>query len=454
MKIKKLILRAFLPVISAALMVSCAYADESGFDILFSGNITKPVTVSIQSPQFQQLSQFGKERTESLNRVLKHLSLSIITDGPVSETTIYTDSNPVYTVKECRDKQNIRSVYSFRPDVLYQYTDTEETDDSFRSFLEGQFFELNRMLDQYYPVFSKAGETFQKFTKTGISGISYKEYGKAIRKKIIQFPSDYVKESFPEAISDLCETEEIRKFTEQLHFKGAQRITLLYDQDEKLMYVGFSGTAGLTEETMRRVSFTWKCLRSENRKKDQITLKTPSVKGYDKYNIIYERDLNMTDSDHQNVLWDFQLDRKEGDSKQKIQYSAGISMSDGKLDGTVQFTEKQNGQEHIISIVPELQKENSREFSGTIEITGKKGKIVISSITSLLHISPAAALAAPEPDQYTITDLDGEERQQNAEELQTAINRILIRNLIALPEEDTLFFRQDIPGEIWESILK
>ena len=453
MTIQKLFIRVFLPAITAVLIMSCAYADESGFNVLFSGNITEPVAVSIQSPQFLQLSQFGKERTESLNRVLKHLSLSINTDGSLSESTFYTDSSPIFTIKECRKEKHLRSVYSFCPDVLYQRSETEETDDSFRKFLEGQFFLLNRMLDQYYPVFSKAGETFQNFTKTGISGINYKEYGKAIGKKIIQFPSDYVKEFFPPIIADLCETEESRQFTEQLHFKGAQRITLLYDQNDKLMYVSFSGMVGLNEESMRKVTFTWKCLRSENRKKDNFVMKTPSVKGYDKYNLTYERDINTTDSDHQNVLWDFQLDLKEGDNKKKIQYNAEIGLSDGKLGGTVQFTEKQNGREYSISVIPELQKEKNREFNGAIEITSKKGKIVVSSMNSLLRISPAAALSAPEPDQYTLTDLDGEEGRHNADQLQTLINQILIKNLVALPEEDTLFFRQDIPEETWESIL-
>ncbi len=453
MKIQKLFIHVFLPVITAVLIMSCAYADESGFNVLFSGNITEPVAVSIQSPQFQQLSQFGKERTESLNRVLKHLSLCINTDGSVSETTFYTDRSPMFSVKERRKGKLLRSVFSFRPDVLYQRSDTEETDDSFRQFLDGQFFLLNRMFDQYYHVFSKAGENFLNFTKTGISGINYKEYGKAIGKKIIQFPSDYVKEFFPKAIADLCDTEDSRQFIEQLHFKGAQRITLLFDQNDKLMYVGFSGTVGLNEESMRKVTFTWKCLRSENRKKDNLIMKTPSVKGYDKYNLTYERDIHATDPDHQNVLWDFQLDLKEGENKKKIQYNADIDLSDGKLGGNVQFTEKQNGREYIISVIPELQKEKKHEFSGTIEITSKKGKIVVSSMNSLLRISPAAALNAPEPDQYTLTDLDGEEGRYNADQLQTIINQILIRNLVALPEEDTLFFRQGIPEETWKSIL-
>ena len=454
MKMKKMFIHVLLPVILAALMMSGASADESGFGILFRGDINEPVTVIIQSPAFHQLSQFSKERTESLNRVLKHLSLSIYMDGSASETTLFVDSGSMFTITENREGQCLRSVYSFSPDVLYQRSCTEKTDDSFRLFLESQFFVLNRMLDQYYTVFSKAGEVFQDFTKTGISGISYKEYGKAIAKKIIQYPSDYVKQNFPKAIADLCETEESRKFTEQLHFKGAQRVTLLYDQNDQLMYVSFSGMVGLTEETMRKVNFTWKCLRSEKRKKDLIVLKTPSVKGYDKYNMTYERDLNTTDSDHQNILWDLQLDLKEEDNKQKIQYGAEISLTDGKLSGTIQFAEKQNGQERNISVIPELKKENSREFSGTIEITSKKGKIVNSSMTSILRISPAAVLSALEPERYTIAELDGEEGQHNAEQLQNTINRIIIQNLITLPEEDTVFFRQDIPDEIWESIMK
>ena len=39
-------------------------------------------------------------------------------------------------------------------------------------------------------------------------------------------------------------------------------------------------------------------------------------------------------------------------------------------------------------------------------------------------------------------------------DLQMMIDRTIIRALLALPEEDTVFFRQDIPGDIWKSIIQ
>ena len=73
---KKIIFHFFLPVIIIIFMITCA-SGESELDVLLSGNIKAPVTVRITSPAFQQLSQFSSERTENLNKILKHFSINI-----------------------------------------------------------------------------------------------------------------------------------------------------------------------------------------------------------------------------------------------------------------------------------------------------------------------------------------------------------------------------------------
>ena len=68
---------------------------------------------------------------------------------------------------------------------------------------------------------------------------------------------------------------------------------------------------------MRKISLVWKCLRSADRKKDQLTLKTPTIQGSDRDNISYERDLNRTDPEKPSLVWDYQLDEKHGKDKQQ-----------------------------------------------------------------------------------------------------------------------------------------
>lgn len=450
---KKVIFHFFLPVIIIIFMITCA-SGESELDVLLSGNIKDPVTVRITSPAFQQLSQFSSERNENLNKILNHFSINIRLDGSISETTVSSDQTPLFSVKEFNTEGKSKAVYSFQPDTVYQKTDNAVSDHSFVFFLDNQFFLINRILDQFYPMFTKASTAFPEYSKEGVSGMNYREYGKAIRKIIIQFPSDYVKEHFPKVISDLCETEESRFFTEQFLYKGAQRITLLFDQNEKLMYVSYSGILGKAEESMRRVNFTWRCLRTENIKKDQVVLKTPAVKGYDKYNMTYDRELNLTDPVQNTVEWSFQLDLRDGEEKKKVQYSADLGYTDQKLEGTVQYAEKHNGQESTYVISPVIKKELNREYNGTIEISSKKGKIITSRLTSLLHISPSAVLSAADLQNGKLTDLDGEAGKPAAEALQTKMNGIIIRGLLDLPAEDLLFLRQDIPDDDWNAIIQ
>lgn len=453
MIIKRKLIHALLYLLLSAVTIYGAKADISEMNTLFNGEISFPVKIHVSSPEFRRLSQFSRERTDSLNRIIKHISMDISIDGQIYETTLYADDEALVTVREKDNENGKLTVYSLQPDTLYQSAGNTDTD-SFGQFLENEFFLLNRMLDDLYPVFEKSGQCFPDHTKTSSSGMNYKEFGKAVKKVILQFPADYVKENFPGKFSELCDNDTCRQFIEQFQFKGTQKIVMLYDQNGQMICVSYSGILGTSEESFRKVSLSWKCLRETDRKKDSVTLKTPSIKGYDKYNMTYIRNLDISDPDNQKIFWDYQLDMKYGNEKKKLMFSSDMYYRIGKLTGTIQFTEKQNGQDQNITVIPEIEQEKSREYSGTIEITFKKGKIEISSVRFLLRLSPSEALSAPDSGKGKPVHTDTEPGKLSEEELQMMIDRTIIRALLALPEEDTVFFRQDIPGDIWKSIIQ
>ena len=442
-----------ISIIFVIIAIVChASADGNEMNTILNGEMAFPVKIVMRSPSFMKLSQFGKDRIDGLNRILKHVSIEIAIDGALSETEIYVDNERLFQFAEKNEGSETKTVYSFDPGSIYQ--STEGINNSFGLFLDDHFFELNRMLDQMYHMFENAIYAFPELTKESTTAMNYKDYGKAVKKITIQFSADCVKNSFPQMIAELCEKEETKLFVEQYHYSGPQKIILMIDQNNNIINISYTGTVGLTEQTLRRISFSWRCLRTENKKQDHVVLKTPSVKGYDKYNMIYERKIDMTEEVRPGISWDLQLDIKDGDEKKKIQYNADCGIADKKFSGTIEYTEKQNGQEHTISIIPEFKQENTYEYSGTIEITEKKGKIINSSLICNMDISHSAGINdaniwedRPENTQGTIV-------KSEKEGLQNRIYSIIIRKLLSLPAEDIEFLRQDIPDDLWDSILQ
>lgn len=449
-------------IVSFFLMVpvlsSCAGGDEGiGPDLLMKGIFRSPVTVSISSPAYTQISQFGRERTESLNRLLKHLGLRITLDTDVSETVLTVDREPAYSYVETEEESVQRTVYSFQPDIVYlnrtEYTTPSDPD--FSGFLDDHFFILNRFLDDFYPLFEKTAEAFSEWGKPSAASLNFRGYGKGVRKLTIPLSDQYVTEHFPGAAAGLAETDEIREFLNGLVFVGPQKIILLYDPDDRLLRINYDGKVGLTEDSVRKVSIVWRCLRTADRIKDNITIKTPSVKGYDKYNITYERAVDLSDPQHHSISWDLQIDLRADQLKKKISYSSDLAVSDGILGGKVLFAEKQDGGEKKILIVPEMQKENEDEYSGTIEITNYSGKIITSSLRASVSVYPGEKPAVPEYGRLKTAGEPAREASENhSDPLQDQINSILIRRILELPEEDLAFLSTDIPEEIWDSLIQ
>ena len=447
-KHKRVVIHLFITILLVVFSSACSEGFNPG--ALLNGSFDSPLTISISVPEYKQVARFGDERRESLNRLLRHIGITVTMDGRISETTLTIDGDPVFSYCENEDDDSRQTVYSFQPDTLYEYKkqDTGEYESSFPAFLDGHFFMLNRLLDELYPVFEKSAEAFAEYGKPSSASLNFSGYGKGVRKLTIPLPDQYIKEHFPGMIAGLAETDECRRFLESLIFSGPQKIILLYDQNDRLLRINYDGTVGLTEESMRRVSIVWRCLRSDSQKKDNLTLKTPSVKGYDKYNITYERQADLSEQAFGSVSWDLQIDLKADQLKKKISFTADLAGSDNIINGKILFTEKQDGSEEKLSIIPELQK-NGSEYSGTIEITNNSGKIITSSLQIAVHVFPGKELTAPGPGTLNVA-----ETISGNDPVHDQINSMLIRRLLVLPAEDLVFLSMDIPDDDWNSLIQ
>ena len=456
MRNRRIIRTAAFFLCAVLLLPLCVFADGFGPDTLLTGQADTPLTVTVSEPEYKQIARFGTDRTESLNRVLKHLGLKVTLDGELSETVFSVDGDPVFSYLETAGSKGLKRIYSFDPDkpcVLQK--DAAGTDPSgFTGFLENQFFPINRILDEMYHVFEKAAETFGEFGKSAAVSLSFRGYGRGVKQTTIALSAQYVSEYFPAAAAALAETEESKMFVQRLIFRGPQKIMLLYDQEDRLLRIRYDGEAGFSEESLRSVSVAWRCLRNGKEKKDHLTLKTPAKKGTDRYNLTYEREMIPADDSSYTMKWDMQIDLKEDTVRKRISFTADLSDTDGQMNGKISCSERQEGIENRIDIVPSVKKENGSEYTGTIEITSNSGKIVTCCFNARLIIAQGNRLVVPTiADEYQDGYREADEEDTD-DPVRNRINSILIRKLLTLPQEDLGFFSTDIPDELWISLVQ
>ena len=99
----KSIIRKTITMIIAAL---CLFSGSKGIGekypehYLLTGEYESPVTFSIHAPEYTQLAQYSKERLDSLNRLLSHVSVAVSSAQDRTETVLYIDQEPIISITD------------------------------------------------------------------------------------------------------------------------------------------------------------------------------------------------------------------------------------------------------------------------------------------------------------------------------------------------------------------
>ena len=430
-------------------------AEQYHLENLLTGSFDKPLSVRLESPQYEALSQFDSNRLDQLNRLMKHFSFDISKDSNLSEAVFMIDGEAVFSILQNETVNGKEEIISITKEDVHQAGDIPVMEDgSFPAFLDDSFFPVNQLTDDLYTMFDNIRNTFTDLQKENKTDLRLSGFGKAAKRINMTFSHDFVQEHFPESLIPLTESAKCKDFLSALHFSGVQKISLLTDQDDHIIRINYDGKTGFSENDIRNVSLVWKCLRTPTRKKDNFTLKTPAVKGYDRYNIIYDRDLNLTDTESQTLTWDYQIDQKINQVKTQIRFNADFLLDAEEWTGNAVYSKKQDKTADKTTFLMSLKKENDEEYKGTIEFADYSGKMLVRKAVSGLSILSYSGISSPPEDPV----LKDPERKTGHEEsvpelLQRKIISAIIRKIAELPDEDLAFIRSGIPEETWEAIF-
>ena len=451
-KAKKRIIALILGLLLLIPMISAA---ETPLPVqLLTGKDPGPIRILISKPEVKKLAQFDENRTEQLNKLIRHLSLDLSLDGNLSSTGILINKEEAFSYLQRDGESGAERIYSFEPETVYaeEKKDTEEPDeDDFTVFLEQILIGSGREMDEYYALFARAPEAFEDRARKEGTELRFSGFGRAIQRVTISFPANYVKENFPKALADLAEDESLREKINGMTFEGNQKIGLLYDEAGKIVRINYDGKVGRTPEMLRKITLIWKVLREEDHQKDSISLKTPAMTGADKDNMTLERDIDNTDPAAGSYTWDIQIDHRAGkEDKKATRFTADLKRSEGVISGTMEYSYKRDGKNPKIRIYPEIREENEGEYSGTLEFADYSGKIEKNRYLAQVKLQKGEKLQWPEGAAGKAPGAQGEETTATPEE--TAVS-LIIRKLFELPEKDLQYFSHEIPEDLWEELI-
>ena len=426
--------------------VACA---ESAFHpmSLLSGDAEDSVLVTLSSPEARFVAAYDENRAIQLNKLIKHLSLEIGIEAKESRLRLFADGHEAlsYTVKN-------GSVGLFQSElaaVLYpEDRENQETEDETLRFLTRVFEPLNLCMNDLQPVMAGMPEAFSEYTKSMEASLGLSGYGKAVRKILITIPAENAQTTFRDTLISLCPEGEVRTFLSSLVFSGQQKFSFMLDKDGTVLRINYDGKAGLTEEDLRTVSLVWKCLREGNRKKDGLTLKTPSKDGNDRFNITLERDLNPDDPAAPLWKWILEADEKKGQDRTLSQFSMDWSQSGNMLTGKMTHQINLNGDKSTLTADASLTEGEGGTYSGGLEIAQKKGKIEKDRFSVQISLSPGRITAETVKEEETgmPREVAGQAKEND--------RRKLLRALLQLPDEDLLFLFHGLPEEEWQALVR
>ena len=437
-----------------AIVSAAGIAEGEGLypNLLLSGKSERPITVTVSAPSYTMIPPYGNERTDELNALLKHAAVEITTDGDNAECVILIDGSPLLSLTQKTDGDAVKTVYSQQNETVY-IESAEDGADALTLFMDDRFFYVNRMMDELIGVFEKLPEVYPDKAKTSAESINFKGYGKAVSKVAVTLKEEAEIEEIQSVLCGLTECDELKDMIHSLLFRGTQKIVMLMGENGKPIRIIYDGTTGFYEEDLRKVSLNWKSFRSDESKKDEMILKAPAVSGNERDNMTYSRELCRDEEERDTLEWNMQLDLKDAQDRQEIQFSGEYSFADTEIDGMSILSRRQDGVKTKKIVSLKLAKENGGDYCGTIEITDNSGKILTGGMTAGILFTVGKQVSFVENDKR-IVDLREGKNEEEAQSLQTILADSLIRRLALLPAEDLAFFRRDLPADIWETLTQ
>ena len=407
------------------------------------------------SAAFGKLPQFDESRTEKLNRLLRHFSLNGVLDPVDSHTALAIDGRNLFTLSEMEyngKKTRILSAGAEHAYVVPEDPEPPETGSAEAWTLpEDAVFQFHVLssLEAYASFFGSLPRLFPEKAGTAKVNQKYPPYGTAVKKVTLYLTAEELTDGL-RSLPGLFPDSELVPDPQSILFSGRQGFTLLFDGEDRLILVQYSGKAGRSEEDLRNVRLDWKTFRSDLTEKDELQLRTPNSAGTRRNNLILEHAWNREESGAERFVWKAENDDVADGLRTRGKTECELRSEDGKqLNGTYTRTVSVKTRSETKEAILSAGDASRDPFSGILEIISKKDKIETGRVQIRFSLSREVPLLVTagqqEPEPVTDEEYAG---------ILEGIYSDILRETLKLPGEDLLFLNEGIDDASWHSILQ
>lgn len=420
---------------------------------------------------------FDEERTAQLNALLNHLSLRLnwqhLEEEEWSRLAILVDGAEALSASQ-REKQGETLLqFSVQPDNTYLLSSDNLSGDSqaMLSFLGGEKADLSiyglhgdeeAWLEDGLALLENIGQDLDAYKKEGKIKQSIKNMGTARVKQTYTIPKADAA-ILGEAIANNSLDGELRELLTSLTFSGKQTLTLYRAEGGEILRADYSGNCGVDEDHMRKVTLTWKLRRDSDAVRDHLTLKSPAVSGSDRNTVTLERSMLANDKGQINLdekfTYEWVADRKKTTLSGTVDLTNDLSEEASHVTGTVTIKQVLPGEDKSTSIrlTPDLTvagADGLPSVLGSVTVEQLSGKNVMEKADLSVTLGVGGNLSwESRPQTVSINLLTEEQAAITASELSSAAATALIRPMVLLPREDTLYLSADLSDEAWQKIV-
>lgn len=421
----------------------------------------KPLSVTLTVDVAAHMP-FDETRCGQLNVLLRHLSMSLnyqqIEQEDWSRMAILVDGQEAVSIAQRSSDARTETQFSSLPGRTFITSSAAialggEADLSIFG-LDGSEREW---LDAGYALIGAISEPLSDWEKQTTIKTKIADMGTAAVKQVYTVPKEDAS-GLSDTLAALCPEGRLRTLLSGLLFSGKQSLTLWRDAENAVLRLEYKGRCGRSEDELRNVTLVWRMCRTGEAERDDLTLKSPAVKGTDSNTLSFEHSLT-TDGTKSDLKAKFSYTTVSAKKKTTLSGEASLTgeaaEDGGTLTGKVSIKRMLPGAEHAEQVVLSPQvlfsgDKLSPRAEGTVRVQTYRGSDPQEDATIGATVSVGEFFSwEMEQNQIVVDDQKGEALMTEAASAAVAA---LIRPLVLLPEEDTLYLSAGLSG--WQTIVE
>lgn len=422
----------------------------------------KPLSVVLTADVAAHMP-FDETRCAQLNALLRHMSLSLnyqqLEQEIWSRVAILVDGQEAVSIAQRSGEEHTETQFSSLPGRTFITSDAAT---ALGGDAEIAIFGLDgtekEWVDAGYALAGAISEPLSAWEKKTEIKSKIADMGTAVVKQVYTVPKEDAS-GLTDALTSLCPEGRLHTLLGRLQFSGKQSLTLWRDAADAVLRLEYKGKCGLSEDALRNVTLVWRMCRTGEAERDDLTLKSPAVKGTDSNTLTYARALTTDGAGKSALKAKFSYTTVAEKKKTSLSGEAALTgeaaEDGGTLSGEVSLKRQLPGEDHAEKYVLSPQVRflggaESPQVEGTVRVQTYRGSDPLEDATIGMTVTVGEFLSWElEQNQIVVDDQDGEALMAEAASAAVAA---LIRPLVLLPEEDTLYLSAGLEG--WKTIVE